>query len=330
MGISIVIPCLNEEKYISDCLLSLINNGYEDTEFEIILIDGGSTDSTLNIVATLQENYSFLKVIHNAKQKTPFALNLGIENAQFDTVMIAGAHAKYPENYLSELEQLLEKEEIDIIGGAINTCVKNDNSKSRAIQFVLTNKFGVGNSVFRIGTDELVEVDTVPFGLYPKAVFERVGVYNEKLIRNHDIELSKRIKLNGYSIWLSPEHFVDYFARETFLALAKNNYGNGFWNARTLIITKKLSSLSIRHYIPLVFVLALMLPILLALFVCPYAILLSVFVLFIYLAFLTKIVLFNKNKLNLVYTIWAFLCLHFSYGIGTLMGFINSLAFWRK
>ncbi len=330
MGISVVIPCFNEEKYIVDCLKSIIENGFDHSQLEVLLVDGGSTDNTLNFVADLQKEYSFLKLIHNHKQKTPFALNIGIKNALFDTIMIAGAHAIYPKNYLSDLERLLKNNDIDIIGGSITTCVKNLNPKTRAIQFVLTNKFGVGNSVFRIGAEKLIEVDTVPFGLYPQKIFREVGVYNEKLIRNHDIELSKRIKQNGYRIWLSPEHSVDYFARETFRALVKNNYGNGFWNAKTLLITKNISSLSIRHYIPLVFILSVFLPIVMAAFICPYAVLLSVFVLFSYFGLLLKVILDNKKHESFLYIIYTFIVLHFSYGFGTLMGFVNSLAFWRK
>lgn len=322
--ISIVIPCFNEEKYISECIYSFITNGYQVDAIEILVIDGGSTDSTLTKVHEINKAYPFVKIIPNPKQKTPFALNIGVLAAQYEYVLIAGAHAKYPVGYLDNLAELIQKPEIDIVGGSIKTCIKNKTSISAAIQFVLTNKWGVGDSQFRIGTNGLTETDTVPFGLYPKQLLVDAGLYNEKLIRNHDIELSKRLKQKGYRIWLTSELPVDYYARETYRALAKNNYGNGFWNAKTLLITRNFNALSLRHYIPLIFVSTVLFPLLLSLLWLPF-LWVTIVTLISYLVFLFYVWIKSDKQSQWVPSIIAFMVLHFSYGLGTGTGLIKGL-----
>lgn len=330
VGVSVVIPCLNEEKYIHDCLKSLIENGYNKTEFEILVIDGGSIDGTIGIIKTLQNEFPHIKIISNPRKKTPFALNLGIYNAVYEYILIAGAHAVYPRGYIAILHQLIQQKGIDVVGGAIETKVKIENAKSNAIKFVLSSKFGVGNSQFRIGAKELIQVDTVPFGLYKKEVFEKSGLYNENLIRNHDIELSRRIQHHGFNIWLDPALKVTYFARETYRALSKNNYGNGYWNLRTLYITKRFKSLSLRHYIPLVFILSLVVPLILASIFHSGFMLVSLLSLFLYVFLVAYLSLSHFKHQNPIYLFWAFIALHFSYGFGSLSGALSPIKFWKK
>lgn len=319
--VSVIIPCYNEEKYIESCLESLINNGFPEKDLELLVVDGGSSDATLELVKTQQEQHPLIRIIPNPNQKTPFALNLGIQHAKYPVLMIAGAHAVYPKAYISELLALMEERNLDVIGGAIETKVKYANPKSEAIKWVLSHRLGVGNSMFRLGATALMEVDTVPFGLYRKEVFDKAGNYNEQLIRNHDIELSKRIKASGFHIWMEPTQKVTYFARENFSELARNNYGNGLWNIRTLFITKKFRSLGLRHYIPLLFILSILLPVILAIIWDLRMALLGLFSLFIYTLALAVVVYKNRTKVHVGYAFLTFFVLHFSYGWGSLMGF---------
>ena len=100
---------------------------------------------------------------------------------------------------------------------------------------------------------EITEVDTVPFGCYRKEVFTKYGLYNTKLVRNQDIELNKRIKRGGGKIYLIPDTYCVYYAREKYREIIKNNYLNGKWSILTVYITKTFNSLSVRHFVPMIF-----------------------------------------------------------------------------
>jgi glycosyltransferase involved in cell wall biosynthesis len=321
--VSVVVPCYNEELYISDCISSLIQNDYK--EIEIIVVDGLSSDKTQEIVTEIQIKSSNLNLLNNKKRLTPISLNIGVATAKGEFIMIAGAHSKYPANYISSLMKYFDDESILLVGGSLKTEVKNENSKSLAIKTVLSNKFGVGNSYFRTGVTEPKFVDAVPFGIYRKRVFTEFGYYNEELIRNHDIELNKRIINNRGKILLDPKSECIYYSRETYSKLAKNNYSNGLWNILTVYITKNLKSLSLRHFIPLLFVMSLIIPIVAAIaFKIPIFYLLSIISFISYsLLILTISLKIKVREMSLAHIMFSFYVLHFSYGVGSLVGLLK-------
>jgi GT2 family glycosyltransferase len=183
----------------------------------------------------------------------------------------------------------------------------------------------VGNSDFRVGTDTPKEVDTVPFGCYKREVFEKYGYYDERLERNQDIELNKRILSGGGKIYLVPDVTCTYYARESLKALAKNNYANGRWNILTAYYTGTLRSLSLRHFVPLLFVLSLILP-LLGAPLYPKLLYIPLISLISYMALVIIISLKLKDsKTDMLHIAAAFIVLHLSYGAGSLMGLIEVL-----
>jgi len=321
--ISIIIPTLNEERYISFCLDSILEAEYPNEKIEIFVVDGMSEDSTRKIVQEYHSKYSFVEVIENRQRHTPIGMNLGIEASMGEFVFILSAHAVYEANYFTKLVENIQSLGADCVGGVLLTDVKNKNTKSSSIKEVLMHKFGVGNAIFRTGCSDITEVDTVAFGCYRKSVFYTYGLFDEKLIRNQDIELNKRIVNRGGKIYLIPEVQCTYYARENFTDLAKNQYQNGFWNILTAYYTKTLSSLSVRHFIPLLFVLSLFLPISVS-FIFPKILWLAVLSLVSYLSLVIIISFKLKNSSNsIMYLIISFLTLHFSYGLGSLMGIFS-------
>lgn len=324
MTLSVLCPIYNEEKYISQFLDSLLQQDYPKDDLEILLIDGMSKDKTRDIVAYYTYKYTFIRIIDNPDKIVPCAMNRGIAAAKGDIIMRLDAHASYQPDYFSVLVKGLKRLHADNVGTVCKTDVLNKTPKTLAIREVLGNKFGVGNSTFRTGIDKEQEVETVPFGCWPKEVFEKYGKYDERLVRNQDIELNKRIIRGGGKIYILPDTYCTYLARETWHALAKNNYGNGKWNILTVYYTKLFSSLSIRHFIPLLFVLSLIIPLLLALIWWPFA-LVSLTSLLIYTGLLSAVSLklsIQKN-LNFFYLLSTFFVLHLSYGWGSLMGILK-------
>jgi glycosyltransferase involved in cell wall biosynthesis len=328
--VSIVIPCRNEERHIATCLLSLLNNGYPADQLELLVVDGISDDGTKSVVEGLQKEYPQIKWIENPKKKTPFALNLGIEDATGDFILIASAHSSFDADYISILMDKMTALNADVVGGMMRTQVKEANPISIAIQKVLSHPFGVGNSMFRVGVNTDIQVDTVPFGLYKTELLRSINGYNEKLIRNHDMEMSKRLLAKGAKIFLTPDAQCTYFARETKQKMAKNNFDNGKWNMLTVYITKDFSSLSIRHFIPLCFVLSLLVPTI-AMFIHPFF---GILGLLSFGAYLTVLLLqinrMDRTGTTFLHLITTFVVLHFSYGIGSLIGGLSLHKLFEK
>lgn len=328
--LSVICPIYNEEKYITQFLDSILQQDYPKNDLEILLVDGMSKDETRAIVARYVTHYPFIRLVDNPQRIVPCAMNRGIEEAKGDIIMRLDAHASYQSNYFSTLVNGLKRLNADNVGTVCKTDVLNKTPKTLAICEVLSNRFGVGNSMFRIGINHEHEVETVPFGCWPRKTFEKYGKYDERLIRNQDIELNKRIIRGGGRIYILPDSYCTYFARECWLALAKNNCENGKWNILTIYYTHVLSSLSLRHFVPLLFVLSLIVPLMFAFLWLPFAFI-SIASLLSYIL-LFSVVSFNilrQKHLNFCYLLMTFFVLHISYGCGSLMGilslpFINS------
>lgn len=318
--LSIIIPCRNEEKYIEDCLNSILKNDYSKEKFEVFVIDGNSTDSTREKIESYVNKYSFIHLLTNEKITVPYAMNLGIRKACGDYIIRLDTHSEIPGNYFSELIKWGKKLDADNIGAVCVTDVKNKNPKSNSIKKVLSSRFGVGNSYFRTGINEIKEVDTVPFGCYKKDVFEKIGLYDTRLARNQDIELNKRLKKKKGKIFLLPDLFCKYFARESFSGIAGNNFRNGFWNILTIYITKKLSSLSLRHFIPFLFLLSLVIPLIFMIWYpgLGFIALLSSIIYLLTILFLSLKIKDKDSSFFLIF--WTFIVLHLSYGLGSFIG----------
>lgn len=328
--LSVVCPTYNEEKYIRHCIESILSQDFQKGNMEVLFVDGMSTDKTRDIIAEYQVQYPYFRIIDNPDRIVPYAMNRGIDASVGEVIIRLDAHADYQPNYFSALVRRLYELEADNVGTVCKTDVLNKTPKALAIKEVLGNKFGVGNSIFRTGVSDVQQVDTVPFGCWQRGVFEKYGLYDVRLVRNQDIELNKRIIRGGGKIFIVPDTFCTYYARETFKALAKNNFGNGKWNIMTVWFTKYFKSLSIRHFIPAVFVLSLILPMVGMLLWKPIGFV-ALAVLIVYLLVMGGVafVISLKKRCHYIYLLMAFMVLHFSYGIGSLFG-IMSVSFIKK
>jgi glycosyltransferase involved in cell wall biosynthesis len=312
--VSVVIPARNEEKYIKKCIESILNNDYPNKE--IMVVDGMSSDRTLEIL----KKYKEVKLLTNPDKITPIALNIGIENATGDYIMIAGAHSTYSKNYISECIKRLDEGKCEIAGGKVITRPGSDTKKAIAISKVLSHPFGIGGARYRINSQKEMYVDTVAYGIYKKEVFEKVGTFNPNLVRNQDIEMNLRIKNAGMRILLVPNAESYYYARDNFKSLFKNNFQNGLWVILSTKYAKK--AFSLRHLVPLFFVLFL----LSILFVYKITILkilyFSILALYLFLntIFSFQIALSEKSISMFFFTFAAFFVLHISYGFGSLVG----------
>jgi glycosyltransferase involved in cell wall biosynthesis len=329
--ITVICPVYNEEKYIEACIASIVRQDYPKEQIELFFVDGGSNDRTKEIITREQITYSFIQLLDNPKKTPPCAMNIGIAQAKGDYIIRLDGHSAYPDNYFSQLIKYAIALQADNVGGVCSTDVKRHNARSEAIKEVLSNRIGVGNSEFRLDKlSGVKEVDTVPFGCFKRDVFEQFGLYDERLTRNQDIELNKRIKAGGGKIYIVPEIKCTYYARETFSTLTRNNFANGQWNMLTVFYTRTFQSLSLRHFIPLLFVLSLTVPAFAGLLWWPLTtISLSSLLLYFSTITLVSIQASRRKKNNIFCLIWAFFCLHISYGAGSLYGLCSLVAHKR-
>lgn len=330
--VSVIIPCFNEERYVEGVIHNLFAQSYPREKLEVFFVDGRSRDKTRDKIQSYLDKHAFFHLLDNPEQYVPQAMNRGIQAAAGEVIIRLDAHAFYPAEYIEKLVFWLRKLDADNVGGVWKTAVKGNRPIARAIAKVLSHPIGVGNAQFRIGSREIREADTVPFGCFRRDVFERFGDYDERLRRNQDIELNKRIKRGGGKIFLIPEVECTYFARETLPALWKNNFANGEWVIRTAAYTGTLSALSLRHFVPFFFVLywiGLALTGLLAVYLPPALIIIALFPALLYLSLIGlvcgKIALQEKNLRLFPPLVAAFFTLHFSYGLGSLKGLISML-----
>ena len=336
--VSIIIPCLNEENFIEGVIQNILEQDYPLYDMEVLFIDGKSTDRTVKIIQKYTtytppegQDKLTIRLFTNKFRFVPHAMNLGIKNASGKIIIRLDAHASYPSNYVSTLLHWLKKLDADNVGGIWKIEPRSHSLKARAIASTLSHPAAVGNALYRLGVDQPLEVDTVPFGCYPKTVFEEHGVYNLRLRRNQDIELNKRIRRKGGKIFLVPEIECTYFARDTFASLWKNNFANGKWVILTAWITKKFHSLSIRHFVPFGFFIYLVLSIGLlfkawwAGWVWWMTILLSPLILYFSMILFFSLYLSWKEKEIRMFPFFlmSFLTLHISYGAGSLSGIFS-------
>lgn len=252
--VSIIIPMRNEEKYIESCLKSILDNDYPKDRLEILVIDGMSEDNSKNIVQRFIKEHPNINIalFDNPKKIVPVAMNIGIRNAKGDIVIRMDAHAEYNRDYISKCVEYLKKTGADNVGGPMRA--KGSTYFQQVVALATSSVFGVGNSRFHFENCEGY-VDTVYLGAYRKEVFDKVGLFDEELVRNQDDEFNYRLIKNGGKIYLTPEIKSYYYPRSSLSKLWKQYFEYGYWKVR--VIQKHRLPSSWRHLVPATFVLSL-------------------------------------------------------------------------
>ncbi len=254
--VSIIVPCRNEADWIARCLESILFNDYPRDRLEVLVVDGMSDDGTRTVAAKYVDQYPFIRLLENPRKITPAALNIGVAGSSGEIVMRIDAHYEYPTDYISRLVFSLMNNDADNVGGIVVMHPANDSAMARAIAVAVSHPFGVGNAYYRIGASEPRWVDTVPFGCYRKEVFNRIGYFDEELVRNQDIEFNLRLRKTGGNILLVPDVVLHGHARESLFKMARMYFQYGYFNP--LVIRKLGGRISFRQAIPPLFVLSLL------------------------------------------------------------------------
>lgn len=319
--VSIIMPIYNEEKYIRNCIESLLRQDYPLELMEWLFVDGCSTDQTKQFVLDYAKRYpNLIRLYDNPHKTVPYAMNIGIHEAKGVYIIRLDAHADYANDYISKCVYYLNITDADNVGGVAET--KSKGFVGACIAKMLSSKFGVGNSQFRTkGSSGYV--DTVPFGAFRKEVFEKWGNYDERLTRNQDNEMNYRIRKNGGKIYLADDIRFSYYCRDSLKGITDMAVKNGMWNIITMYLCP--GSMGIRHFVPLAFLVSIILGPILMLFFLPIKYLFGAeLILYFLLDFYFSIKLSDSFK-ALLFLMLLFPIFHIAYGFGSMKGLIKLL-----
>ena len=317
--VSALIVMRNEQNYIEPSLMSFVDQTYPKDKYEIIVVDGESTDKTLSIVQSIIEKHStesfHIRIVENPKHILASGWNLGIKAAKGEYVIRIDAHAEAAPDFIEKSVQTMIEVDAACVGGKLDSIPMEGDDL--LVSKVLSSSFGVGNSSFRV-SDKAGYADTAVYGLYRKSVFDEVGFFDEKMVRNQDIDLHSRIRKAGYKFYFNPEIKSVYHTRSSVKKMVRQAYGNGKWNM--VLVKKGSSALSLRHLVPFFFVTYLALSIIGGFFYWPiWALCGAVLLLYLLLGFIAgaKKVCSFGDRLKMPF---LFFLLHSAYGLGYYAG----------
>lgn len=225
--VSVIIPTRNEERYIGECLGSLVKQTYPKDRLEVLVIDGMSEDETLNVVGGFVGKIG-LRVLKNRKVKHVFALNQGIKEAKGDYIVIIGGHSFVEKDFVEKnvdvFLKIKEKEsKLAAVGG--NLDVVYENEFARLVSSLYSSPFSGGSSFWYSKNPHFA--NTVVFGFYHKGIVEKVGCFDEDMLKGQDFELNSRLVKKGHKLFCSPEIKAYYYARKSFSSFLKQSFDNG-------------------------------------------------------------------------------------------------------
>jgi succinoglycan biosynthesis protein ExoA len=222
---------LNEEIFVRRAITSLLPPP-DDLDYELIVLDGGSTDATQQIIEELIAANRRIRLVTNDARIQSAAINKGVRIAQTRSQIIirADCHADYPPGFVLRLiHELREREVASVV---VPMRAAGNHFFQRAIAAAQNSRMGNGGSPHRRETASRY-VKHGHHAAFDRTVFERLGGYDETFSHNEDAEFDYRLTSSGGRLWLCADLTITYFPRESFIALASQyvNYGSG--RART-------------------------------------------------------------------------------------------------
>jgi succinoglycan biosynthesis protein ExoA len=243
--VSVILPVRNESEHIKSCLEAVINQDYPPTLMEIIVVDGDSTDDTKSIVNSYMKLHPNLRLLNNPDKIVPTALNKGIQEASGDIIIRVDGHTIIEPDYVSECVKALVRTRADNVGGKMTGHGRTPFGES--VVLATSHPFGIGNSRFHYSNKE-ENVDSVYLGAWPKDVFQKVGLFNEEMVRDQDDEFNYRLRKFGGRIMLVPEIRSVYTVRGSPKKLWKQYFEYGYWKVK--VFQSHPHQMSYRHFIP--------------------------------------------------------------------------------
>jgi glycosyltransferase involved in cell wall biosynthesis len=323
--ISIVIPCLNEEKTIARLMEAIHAQDVDLSTIEVIIADGMSTDRTREIIKQYSSANPDLRIsiIDNEKKVIPYGLNKAIRKAQGEIIVRMDAHAIPAADYISRSITALKNGLGDNVGGVIDIKPGSNSWIADSIAVATAHPLGVGDAKYRWAKKAGL-ADTVAFGCYYKSTVEKVGYYNESLSANEDYEFNARLRNLSMKIWIDPAIRAVYYSRPDLRTLAKQYFSYGYWKVRMLRLFPK--TLRWRQALPPLFIFGILMLLLLSILwfrVIWILIAGLLFYLLILIAGSAKSAIETRKFSSLIGIPLAIMTMHFSWGTGFWMSLFS-------
>jgi succinoglycan biosynthesis protein ExoA len=325
--ISIIIPVLNESQHIGEVLDRLLEQDYCTNRFEILVVDGFSTDKTREIVCRYSEQYSNIRLFDNPKHLSSVARNIGIEQSRGDIILIIDGHCLIESRaMLKNIDRAFELSQADCLGRPQPLEMNNASTLQWAIAFARRSPLGHHpDSFIYSGQAQYSPAISVAVA-YRKNVFEKAGRFDETFDACEDVEMNHRLDKAKLCCYFDPAIAVHYVPRKTLIGLMfqMNRYGRG----RVKLFRKHRETFSLKSFGLGFFVLGVILGLLICwLHPVLYYVYFSIlgFYVFTVLAESVRITILNHRFAVLFFLPTVFAAIHFGFGFGILREFLGGI-----
>ena len=319
--ITVIMPVRNEAKFIERTLTQLVAQNYDPERFEIIVVDGQSSDDTAERVATFAERYDNVRLYENPRHLGSAARNIALRHARGDVVVIVDGHCELQDDrYLAKLASAFARSDADCIGRPQPLDVPAATALQRAIAAARACRLGHHPDSYIYSCQEgFVPAKSVAVA-YRRTVFEQVGTFDEDFDACEDVEMNHRIDCAGLRCFFTPEAAVHYAPRDSLSGLFRQlvRYGRG----RVRLLRKHPETFSLPSLVPLLVVVGLIVGLPLGLAAAWLAGVYLVGIAIYAAVVLTASALIALRQRRLWPILWlpmVFLTIHLACGIGILL-----------
>ena len=323
--VSVVVPIRNEARYIARSLSGILAQNYPADRMEVIVADGQSDDGTREIVEDFCARDTRVRLLDNPRRIVATGLNAALRCARGDVFVRVDGHCVIDPDYVPRAVSYLSAQ-VAAVGGPLTTV--GETSTAIAIAAAMSSRFGVGDSLFRVGSDRPRLTDTVAFPAYSREALRRAGPFDEELVRNQDDEYSYRLRAMGYDVLLAPDVRARYYSRGTLRSLWRQYFQYGYWKVR--VLQKHPKQMRVRQFVPAAFLAALALGVA-ATAAIPggWIVLAAIGVPYVAAATCATLVVARRTGWRVLPILpLSFAALHLSYGLGMFVGLARFASRW--
>lgn len=330
MTVSICMIALNESAVLNRLFRDISEQDYPHSKIEVVLVDSHSKDRTREMMEDFKcSGYNFMdvKIVSNKGRNQASAWNEALKVATGDIIIRVDAHAHIPRQFVSRNVAHIKEGE-NITGGGRPNITSGVSPWKLTLLAAEESLFGSSIASYRRQPVRKEYQDSMFHAAYRREVFAKVGGFNDSLGRTEDNEIHYRIRKAGYKLCCCPDIISYQMTRNNLLDMIKQKFGNGKWIGLTLGVCRQ--CLSYFHFVPFLFVLAIVFSVIFALFGVPFFLIMLCCLYGMFdIVNTVSCFIVRKNKPQFLLLPFLFPILHIAYGIGTIVGLIK-LPSWKK